>query len=67
MKIDLDQARAALGLSAVDLVRMLGVSPDRARQTLSDWRTGRRQMDEARARLLAAYLSGYRPPDWPTT
>lgn len=59
------QARQTLGLSPSDLGRMLGVSPTRAIQTLSDWQNGRRIMDEGRARLLRAYLDGYRPSDWP--
>lgn len=59
------EARRKLGLPASDLGRMLGISPQRAVQTFSDWATGRRDMDEARARLMSAYLSGYRPDDWP--
>jgi DNA-binding transcriptional regulator YiaG len=62
---DFQQARQSLGLSAPDLARVLGVSPTRARQTFSDWSRGAKTMDPARARLVRAYLAGYRPPDWP--
>lgn len=60
------EAQQSLGLSDQDLARMIGISPTRARITFSEWRNGARQMDEARARLIAAYISGYRPDDWPT-
>ncbi|WP_284262494.1 helix-turn-helix domain-containing protein [Roseicyclus amphidinii] len=62
---EFQQARQTLGLPAADLARMLGVSSERAVQTFSDWANGRRQIDQGRARLLRAYLDGYRPPDWP--
>lgn len=58
------KAREELGLSRHDFCRMLGL-PSGRRQTLGDWEKGRRQMDDARMRLLQAYLSGYRPDDWP--
>ena len=59
------QARQSLGLPDPDLARMLGVSPRRSAQTFSDWKRGVKDMDEGRARLLQAYLDGYRPQDWP--
>lgn len=62
---DIDEARRELGLSDGEVAQMLGITPKRATQTFSDWRCGRRHMDDARARLLRAYLDGYRPVDWP--
>lgn len=59
------EARHTLGLSAPDLAAMLGISGTRARQTVSEWEHGKRRMDDGRARLLTAYLEGYRPADWP--
>ena len=61
------EARRKLGLPAADLAPLIGVSPARAVQTFSDWATGRRQIDAAKALLLRAYLDGYRPADWPVT
>lgn len=62
---EFQQARKSLGLSDEDLARMIGIAPARAVQTFSDWRCGVRNMDAARARLIRAYLDGYRPEDWP--
>lgn len=62
---EIKAAREALGLKNADLAAMLDITPARATQTISDWVTGRQQMDGARARLLRAYLAGYRPDDWP--
>jgi DNA-binding transcriptional regulator YiaG len=64
---EFQQARQLLGLSNAQLARMLGLSPARATQTFSDWANDVRTMDESRARLLRAYLDGYRPADWPTS
>lgn len=60
----LNRAQEELGLSRSDLCRMLGLPSGRP-QTIRDWEAGRRQMDDARRRLLEAYLAGYRPDDWP--
>lgn len=62
---EFQQARQSLGLPAADLARLLGVNPTRATQTFSDWARGVRSIDKGRARLLRAYLDGYRPDDWP--
>lgn len=62
---EIKSARTVLGLNNADLATMLDISPTRAKQTISDWITGKRQMDGARGRLLRAYLAGYRPDDWP--
>lgn len=62
---EIKAAGAALGLKKSELAEMLGITPARTTQTMSDWITGRQQMDMARSRLLRAYLDGYRPDDWP--
>ena len=62
------QARQSLGLSAVEAARVLrfGASSDQAaRNAISRIETGVRDLDAARAELLRAYLTGYRPDDWP--
>jgi DNA-binding transcriptional regulator YiaG len=61
------QARQTLGLRNADLARVLDLSPARASQTFSDWLRGVQAIDPARARLIRAYLDGYRPADWPQT
>lgn len=65
MSHTLELARRDLGLSDRDLAKMIGVSPERARITFDEWAKGRRNIDAGRERLLQAYLSGYRPDDWP--
>lgn len=36
-------------------------------QSVSEWERGVRAVDGRAARLMTAYASGYRPPDWPET
>lgn len=60
-------ARQSLGLPDRDLARLIEVSEARATQTFSDWSRGVTGIDRAKARLLRAYLGGYRPPDWPAS
>ena len=57
------QARQSLGLTAMQAAPMFGLG-DKSRiynieslQEVPGWH----------ARLMAAYLDGYRPPDWPIT
>ena len=57
----LRQARATLGLTQTQMAAMLG----RKLRNLQQWEAGDRRIDEAAARLLTAYLHGYRPEDWP--
>lgn len=65
MSHTLAQARRDLGLSDEDLARMIGVSPENAKRQFYKWEKGIRNIDAGRERLLAAYLDGYRPDDWP--
>lgn len=44
---------------------MLGYQGEQRRQMQYDLETGRRVIREPQRRLVEAYLSGYRPKDWP--
>lgn len=57
----LSQARATLGLTQTQMAAMLG----RKLRNYQQWEAGHRRIDEAAARLIAAYTEGYRPQDWP--
>jgi DNA-binding transcriptional regulator YiaG len=58
-------AREALGLSQPQLAAMLRYSvKGNAAARVSEVERGK-PMDAARVELLRAYLSGYRPQDWP--
>lgn len=60
-KEQLAQARATLGLTQRQMAAMLG----RKLRNYQQWEAGDRRIDEAAARLIAAYCDGYRPQDWP--
>lgn len=66
---DIKQARAQLGLTQIQLGRMLGLdwSDAATRIYISRAENGHptRQLNPAQALLLRAYISGYRPDDWP--
>lgn len=59
------KARRKLGLTLEQMATMLGYSGSQRRQMQYDLETGRREIREPQERLVAAYLSGYRPKDWP--
>lgn len=59
------QARQRLGLTLEQMAEMLGYRGVQRRQMQYDLETGRREIREPQRRLVAAYLSGYRPEDWP--
>jgi transcriptional regulator with XRE-family HTH domain len=59
---DVLRARLKLGLTQAQLAPLLGYG-DAAR--VSELERGIRAPGAAVARLLRAYLEGYRPPDWP--
>lgn len=61
----LAQARERLGLSLDAMATMLGYQGSQRRQMQYDLETGRRRLREPQRRLIDAYLSGYRPDDWP--
>jgi DNA-binding transcriptional regulator YiaG len=55
------EARQMLGLTASQLAAVMGART----ATIYEWEAGRRNISAMPARLLRAYLDGYRPPDWP--
>lgn len=60
------QAQHTLGLSDAQLAPMLGISEQHVRRlkTRPD-ANQHRTVNDTLARLLDAYLAGYRPDDWP--
>jgi transcriptional regulator with XRE-family HTH domain len=61
----LARARKRLGLTLEQMATMLGYEGVQRRQMQYDLETGRREIREPQRRLIEAYLSGYRPKDWP--
>ncbi len=59
---DFKQARQSLGLTQAQTAAMVG----RKTRNVQQWEAGDRAVDQAAALLVAAYLAGYRPADWPT-
>ena len=59
---EIHAARKQLGLSQPQLARLLGYG---APPRVAEIESGKRAPGEAVARLLRAYLDGYRPADWP--
>ena len=58
-------ARRRLGLNLSETATMLGYEGEHARSQVHHLETGRRTIRPAQARLIEAYLDGYRPRDWP--
>ncbi len=58
-------ARQRLGLTLEAMATLLGYQGTQRRHMQYDLETGRREIREPQRRLVEAYLSGYRPPDWP--
>ena len=62
----ISKARAALGLTQTQLGRMLDTDGQSIRRMeMPDTANTHRKPAPRMVRLIAAYLSGYRPPDWP--
>lgn len=61
----LKQARHALGLTLSEMADMLGYDGTHAAQQVRKMESGDRAIRGPQARLVLAYLSGYRPEDWP--
>lgn len=59
------EARHKLGLTLSQMARMLGYTGAHDMQQIRRMESGERNIREAQARLVRAYLSGYRPNDWP--
>lgn len=62
---ELKEARLALGLTTTQMALMLGFDGAQRHAMVLHMETGRRRIRPAQCRLVAAYLAGYRPPDWP--
>lgn len=57
--------RKSLGLSQMQLAPLLGYKPNKTCSIVSRMERGDKPIQPAHARLMLAYYSGYRPPDWP--
>lgn len=62
---EMKAARLLLGLTLEQMATMLGYEGEHRRQQQYDLEAGRRPIREPQRRLIVAYLSGYRPEDWP--
>jgi transcriptional regulator with XRE-family HTH domain len=61
----LARARKRLGLTLEQMAMVLGYEGEQAKSQVHHLETGRRDIRPAQRRLTEAYLSGYRPKDWP--
>ena len=59
------EARYKLGISLAQMAPMLGYDGAHASTQIRKMETGDRTIRDAQARLVQAYLDGYRPNDWP--
>lgn len=62
---ELNKARRKLGLTLDQMADMLGYEGESGHSQVHHMETGRRTIRGAQRRLVEAYLSGYRPEDWP--
>lgn len=62
---ELNKARRTLGLTLDQMADMLGYEGESGHSQVHHMETGRRTIRGAQRRLVEAYLSGYRPEDWP--
>lgn len=66
--VDIKSARQALGLSQAELAAMLDTDASTVRRMeMSPDHKSHRPPAPRMVRLIAAYIAGYRPPDWPAT
>jgi hypothetical protein len=63
--IDTKKARTKLGLSPTQMGHMLGYQGENVRQMVYEIEGGKKPLMPCQRRLIEAYLSGYRPNDWP--
>ena len=61
----IEKARRELGLTLGQMATMLGYQGAHLRQMQYHLETGQSVIREPQRRLVEAYLSGYRPDDWP--
>jgi len=62
---DLKKARHSFGLSLSQMALMLGYEGTDAQRMARHLEEGTRAIRPAQARLVRAYIDGYRPDDWP--
>lgn len=62
---DFRTARKTLGLTQAQFAKMLGYSGKRGAQVVSDIERSKAPITPTVERLVVAYLSGWRPNDWP--
>jgi transcriptional regulator with XRE-family HTH domain len=60
--VEFRAARKSLGLTQEQCARLLGYG---SKVRISEIENGKRGASDAVLLLLGAFLSGYRPPDWP--
>lgn len=65
MSIDPRKARLSLGLTQSEMGQMLGYQGSRTRQMVYEIEAGTKPLMPCQARLLQAYVDGWRPADWP--
>jgi len=59
------EARLRLGLTQTQMGALLGYEGEHVRQMVYEIEQGQKPLRPCQRRLLEAYLSGYRPDDWP--
>jgi hypothetical protein len=62
---ELRTARINLGLTLLEMARLLGYGGKNQRQICYSLENGLRTIRDPQRRLVEAYLAGYRPADWP--
>ncbi len=62
---ELKHAKSLFGLTLSQLARMLGYEGKHGDRVVQHLLSGERTIRPAQARLMQAYLDGYRPDDWP--
>ena len=63
---DLKEARLTLGLTLTQLAPLLGYHGTNGPRLVRRMESGDRTIRPPQVLLMRAYLSGYRPADWPT-
>lgn len=61
---ELKAAKHELGLTCTQMAKMLGYEGEHAGKQIRHMMAGERTIRAAQARLVQAYLDGYRPKDW---
>jgi transcriptional regulator with XRE-family HTH domain len=61
------EARHTLGLTLSQAAHVLGYDGAHGAQQVRRMESGERAIRGAQARLMLAYLAGYRPEDWPVS